>query len=214
MPIIRYLFVALLISGCLGPVKKLYPEEEQQRRIPVYLISHGWHVALAFEAEHLQDKLPDHNQLPSGNFLMIGWGDNKYYPSERGGVDLLLRAAFLPTGSVIHVVGLNKDVSSYFSNSDIILVQITDEGMKEMSNYLADQFAYDSEGNLQFAAEGLYSNSTFFEARGLYFFPRTSNKWTARVLRKSGFPITPFYAITSGNVIQQVRKSGDVIQRR
>jgi hypothetical protein len=86
--------------------------------------------------------------------------------------------------------------------------------MEAMSHFVSEQFKYDDGGDLKFAADGLYPTSNFFEAKGFYFFPKTSNKWAAKVLRKSGFPITPFYAMTSGNVIKQARKSGKVIQQR
>lgn len=214
IPSVMPVILLLSITGCLGPVKKLYPENEQQRAVSVYVISHGWHIGLAFEREYLREKLPKHEKLPKGKFWVVSWGDNKYFPSENVRIDLFLRAAFLPTGSVIHLVGVDGVVDSYFQNNDIVRVQISEEGMEEISDYLSDQFEYNGEGKLQFSADGLYANSAFFEAKGRYFFPRTSNKWTARLLRKSGFPITPFYAITSGNVIHQARKSGEVIQRR
>ena len=85
--------------------------------------------------------------------------------------------------------------------------------MEAMSDYLAARFQRNGKGDLVFAAQGLYRGSVFFESKGLYFFPKTSNRWAARVLRKSGFPVTPFYAFTSGNVLQQAAQSGRVIRR-
>ena len=82
-----------------------------------------------------------------------------------------------------------------------------------MGNYIAEQFEM-TNGTVQVAADGLYPNSTFFEAKERYYFPKTSNKWTAKVLRKTGYPISPFYAVTSGNVIKQSAKHGEVIQSR
>lgn len=212
---LRYLLLILLIlltTGCLGPVKELYPEDERKRPVPVYVVKLGWHAGLAFEAKHFTSKLPEHDRLPDTDYLLVGWGDDKYYTADRARVDLFLRAAFLPTGSVIHVAGFDLEVDEYFRDSDIIRVRVSKQGMEVMITYLAGRFATDGEGNLQYAAPGLYGQSTFFKANGLYYFPRTSNWWTARVLRKSGFPITPIYAITSGNVMRQAGKEGEVIQ--
>jgi uncharacterized protein (TIGR02117 family) len=202
------------MMGCLGPVKKLYPENENQRPIPAYVVSLGWHVGIALDSEYLVEKLPEHKRLPDTEHLLVGWGDNKYYPAERAGVGLFLRAAFLPTQSVIHVVGFDEEAENYFGESDVVKVQLSKQGMEAMSHFVSEQFKYDDGGDLKFAADGLYPTSNFFEAKGFYFFPKTSNKWAAKVLRKSGFPITPFYAMTSGNVIKQARKSGKVIQQR
>ena len=211
----RYLLIILpLLTGCLSPVKELYPENEKERPIPAYVVSLGWHVGIAFDGEYLREKLPEHQQMPDTEYLLVGWGDNKYYPAERAGVGLFLRAAFLPTRSVIHLVGFDKEVEAYFGESDIVRVQLSKKSIQEMTGYIADRFRTDNDKQIILAAEGLYPNSSFFEAKGLYFFPKTSNKWAARVLRKSGFPITPFYAMTSGNVIKQARKSGTVIRQR
>ncbi len=206
------IIILFLTTGCLGPVTELYPDDDEQRNVKAYVISHGWHVAIAFEGEFLREKLPAHDRIPETEYLMIGWGDNKYYPAERPGVGLFLRAAFLPTGSVVHVVGIDRPVEANFTESDIVKVRLGDKGMDKMSGYIAGSFHRDSNKTLNFTAEGLYNNSAFFEANGLYFFPRTSNRWVARVLRKSGFPITPFYAVTSGNVIYQARKKGELVR--
>lgn len=203
----------LLTTGCLGPVRELYPGEQEQRPVPVYVVNHGWHVGVVFRGERLREKLPEHDRLPQNEFLMVGWGDNKYYPSERVRVDLFLRAAFWPTGSVLHLVGFDAPVDAYFRQSEIVRLQLSEEGVEKMTGYIADRFQKGDSDEIIFAADGLYPQSAFFEAEGTYFFPRTSNKWTARVLRESGLPVTPFYAITSGNVMKQARKSGEVIQK-
>lgn len=206
------LLLLLALTGCLSPVAGLYSEKKEQRPNKVYVVKLGWHVGIAFKGIHLREKLPGHDRLPETGFLLVGWGDNRYYPAERVGVGLFMRAAFLPTGSVIHVVGFDQEVESYFVDSDVVRVQLSERGVEQMSAYLAQQFRRSEDGSLEYAADGLYGNSAFFKAKGLYFFPRTSNWWAARLLRKSGYPITPVYAITSGNVIRQAGKEGEVIR--
>ncbi|MBD3617438.1 MAG: DUF2459 domain-containing protein [Gracilimonas sp.] len=197
-----FLFFA---TGCLRPVTDLYPEEKEQRPVPAYVVDHGWHTAIAFEGEYLREKIPEHKALPETEFLMIGWGDNKYYQAEQATVGLFLRAAFWPTGSVMHVVGFDEGVESHFAGNEIVMVHLSERGMEQMACYIEGRF-HEGEGEkLEYVAAGLYPNSAFFKAKDLYFFPKTSNKWTARVLRKSGFPITPFYALTASNVIRQVK---------
>lgn len=209
----RYLFLFLLvITGCLGPVRELYPENEDERPIPIYLISHGWHVGIAIESIYLDDELPDHPKKPTAEYLMFGWGDGKYYTDPDPGFGLLVRAAFWPTRSVIHVVGIDIPLDRYFSGSDIIKVQISKQGADEFAKFVSDRFRRDDDENVLFYDEGLYNNSSFFEATGLYYLPKTSNTWTARALRSTGYPITPIYSLTSGNVIQQARKDGEIIR--
>lgn len=203
------LFILLLsffAMGCLSPVTELYPEKKEQRPVAVYVVDHGWHTAIAFEGKYLREKLPEHNRMPQTKFLMVGWGDNKYYQAEKASVGLFLRAAFWPTGSLLHITGFDDGVKSNFAGNDVVKAQLSNEGIEQMTSYIADRFQRNEDGEPEYAAAGLYANSVFFKAKGLYFFPRTSNKWTARVLRKSGFPITPFYAITASNVMRQAGK--------
>lgn len=201
-------FMLLLLffaTGCLRPVTDLYPKEKEQRPVSAYVVDHGWHTAIAFEGEYLREVLPEHNALSETEFLMIGWGDNKYYPAEQATVGLFLRAAFWPTGSVLHVTGFDKDIESYFAGNELVMVHLSERGMEQMARYIADRFHKGEDKELEYVAAGLYTNSAFFKAKGLYFFPKTSNKWTAKTLRQSGFPITPFYAFTASNVVKQVK---------
>lgn len=210
-----YLILVLFVTaGCLSPISELYPEDEDERPVPVYLVRHGWHVGVAVESEYIVGHLPYHEEMPNARFLKFGWGDNRYYPDSDPGFRLLLRAALLPTRSVLHVVGIDIPIENYFASSDVIRVQISEEGMEQISNFISNRFRENNDGEIEFAADGLYTNSAFFNATGRYYIPKTSNVWTARVLRRAGAPITPFYAVTSGNVIYQTRKFGEVIRLR
>lgn len=209
------LFILIpLLSACLGPVKDLYPENTEQRPIPVYVLSHSWHVAVVIESVYLEDALTYDDQFPQAKYLKFGWGDHRYYPHPDPGFWLMLKAGLLPTRSVIHVTGLNRPPQNHFPNSDIIRIMISQDGMDRLAEFISNRFHRDENGQIQFTADGLYRNSAFYKATGLYFFPKTSNTWTARALRKTGAPITPVYAITSGNVVYQARQFGEVIQRR
>ncbi len=206
------LLLLIFSTGCLGPVKHLYPDNESERPVPVYVVSHGWHVGIAIEQEYIQHLLPEHYEMPDAKILKFGWGDGKYYVKDDPGFGLMMRAALLPTRSVIHVVGMDIPIERYFSASRVVRVQVTRQGAEKMGEFIADRFRIGSDGSIIFAADGLYRNSSFFKANGLYFVPKTSNTWTARALRQTGFPITPIYSITSGNVIQQSRKHGELIR--
>lgn len=208
------ILTAIFFTGCLSPVTELYPEDEELRPIEMYLVSHGWHVGIAVESSAIEHKLPEHERMPSAQYLKFGWGDGRYYTDSDAGFWLLLRAAMLPTRSVIHIVGIDMPIDRYFSASDVIKIKISEEGADHFAEFVRDRFRLDDDGEVVFAADGLYSNSAFFNATGRYYLPKTSNTWTARALRQTGYPITPIYSLTSGNVIQQARKDGEVIQMR
>ena len=202
-----------VFSSCAGPVSHLYPDDEAKRPIPVYIISHGWHVGIAIEAGYIKPYLPNHTEIPVAKYLMFGWGDRSYYTNRNAGFGLLLKAALLPTKSVIHVVGIDRPLEDYFRSSTIVRVMVSKQGADQLGKYISSQFSR-RDGKMVVAADGLYPNSTFFEANGRYYFPNTSNKWTARALRETGYPISTFYTVTSGNVVKQASEHGVVIQKR
>jgi uncharacterized protein (TIGR02117 family) len=204
--------IAFILSGCLGPVKDLYPEDEAERPVTVYIVSHGWHAGIAIEADAIIDYLPDHPEMPEARYLKFGWGDGRYYTDTEAGFWLMLRAALLPTRSVIHIVGIDISMENYFTGSRIIEIKVSEEGARKMGEFIERRFRKDSDGGVIFAADGLYTNSAFFEARGRYYLPKTSNVWSARALRQTGYPITPIYSLTSGNVEQQAKRDGRVIR--
>lgn len=213
-PLKFLIYPVLIFTGCLGPVAELYPEDENLRPVSVYVVSHGWHVGIAVEAGAVREILPDHPEIPQTRILKFGWGDAKYYPHPSPGAGLLVRAGLLPTRSVLHVVGTDIPLESYFTNSDIIEIKVTEEGAERMADFITTYFKRNREGEVIYQERGLYSQSAFFEANGLYFLPNTSNRWTAKALRQTGFPITPFYSVTAGNVIRQAREHGKRIQQR
>lgn len=204
--------ILLLTSGCLSPVTDLYPDGPELRPVTAYVVSHGWHVGIVAESEYVRHYLPEHENIPDSKWLKFGWGDGRYYTDSEAGFWLALRAALWPTRSVLHVVGIDVPIERYFPYSTIVEVNISESGAEEMGKFIAERFRLDDDGAPIFVSSGLYGNSYFFEANGRYYLPKTSNTWTARALRQTGYPITPFYSITSGNVIQQARKDGKVIQ--
>lgn len=206
------IIICLIFAGCLNPVRDLYPDNPDLRNVPVYVVSHGWHAGFAIESEFVLDQIPEHSELPDTKFLKFGWGDARYYSNPDAGFWILLRAALLPTKSAIHVVGFDIPVELYFSGSKVVEIKITEEGAAELGKFIDQTIKKDNARNPIYYADGLYRNSVFLEAEKSYIFPRTSNKWTAKAIRKTGYPISPFYAFTSGNVIKQASEDGILIQ--
>ncbi|MDG5767877.1 DUF2459 domain-containing protein [Balneolales bacterium ANBcel1] len=196
-------------TGCLGPVAELYPDDRDERPVPVHIVKVGWHAGLVVESEHLGDAFPDHEYMPDGERLKIGWGDDKYYPDSDPSFWVLLRAIFWPSRSVLHVVGMDVPVERYFPGSDVITLHISEEGMQEMTDFLVGYFRTDDSNQPIYHSYGRYGASAFFKARGRYYIPKTSNVFTARALRAAGVPITPVYAVTAGNVMRQAGRAAD-----
>lgn len=197
----------LLLTACLGPVNGLYPADPALRPVPVYLTAHGWHVGIVVEADRILPHLPPSPHYPDGRWLEFGWGDADYYPHPDPGLGVLLKAALLPTGTVMHIVAFNQPPPQRFPQSHTVPLQLSKSGMNELAKFLATHMRTDDQGQAIYQQAGLYGESAFFAARRAYILPYTSNLWSARALRSAGLPITPIYAVTQSNLIWQAEKA-------
>lgn len=204
----------LLFHGCAGSSETLYPDDASQRPVTVYVVGQGWHTAVVLEEKYIRNQVSSHREFPEGSHIMAEWGDARYFPHEDPGTGLLLRAALLPTGSVLHLTGLSRPPHVILRSSTVVSIQITERGAEQLGAFISSEFRYDDHDQLVYATEteGLYGNSAFFEGRKLYFFPRTSNRWVARALRETGYPIRSTFAFTARNVLRQSQKDGEVLR--
>lgn len=195
----------LTLVGCLGPVRDLYPPADSDSKRTIYIIQHSWHAGIVLASEHLPDGLGFlQDDFPESTYVEFGWGDARYYPSSDPGLGLLLRAALWPTPSVVHVAALNRPPRRYFPQTEIIEVTLSNEGYQRLAEYLVSEFQETPEA----VAPGLYGPSRFYAGRRYYHLLHNCNHWVARALRRAGCPITPFYALTVDNLMDQVRSFG------
>ncbi|MEX0684848.1 MAG: DUF2459 domain-containing protein [Balneolales bacterium] len=213
-----YVLIPLLVffsvwQSCLGPVTERYPRDTDKRPVSIYVVQHGWHAGIVLPTGHIPTDLwVEDTTFPTVNFLEIGWGDRGYYQADQVTLGILMRASFWPTPSILHIAGFQTPVADYFAGSQVIEIQITEEGMKELVNFITSYFQTDKNGFAIADGGGLYGTySSFYKAKTYYYLPKTSNTWTARALRSTGAPITPIYGLTSGNVMYQARRAGTIV---
>jgi len=187
------------------------PENEQGNTI--YLVSHGWHAGIILLRADISESIwPATVGFPDAQYLEIGWGDRDYYQTQDPHLGLILKAALLPTASVLHIVGFNEPVQSYFPYSEIIKIELSSAGFEYLIYRIAASFTMDETGNTILLGQGLYGNSRFYLSRETYHLFSTCNVWTARVLQAAGLAIIPAHAIRVENLMSQVRKFGMILQ--
>jgi len=208
------LLLLIIFPGCLGPVAGLYPPQENQPSTVIYVVDHGWHTGVVIpRIEIPPDLWPEQTDFLDFDYLEVGWGDEGFYRAQKITIGLALRAIFIPTPSILHIVGVNAPIDQYFYGSDIIEVELSGEGFRELCSFIDSTFDRGDNSRTTPLGPGIYGPSLFYRASGYYYFPKTCNVWTARAIRRAGAPITPFYAITADNVLYQTSKFGTVIQR-
>jgi uncharacterized protein (TIGR02117 family) len=180
----------------------------------IHVVGHGWHTGLVLSTKDVSpDVLPEIRDFRGTDFVEIGWGDEGFYRATSISIPLVLKAGFWPTRSVMHLGGFAGPVEEVFVASDIVELQVTGEQFDDLCRFVAKTFARSDTGKAEFLSQGRYGgNSAFYRARGMYYFPKTCNVWTAKAIAETGLSINAATAATADNVIKQSKKVGRVIQ--
>jgi uncharacterized protein (TIGR02117 family) len=202
------LWLAVLLTGCFPAKEGLYPpDDKEENPTTVYITKRSWHTGILLKNKALDTLFADlYNNYPDAEYLNISWGDKKYFMADKGTVGLALRAALLPTKSVVHVDGYSRLPEWYIKSDQLAEVHLSENGFSKMVRFIRNSFARDSAGNLIALRSSPEAMSSFYLSDITYWGTRTCNVWTAKALRKSGFPVNPFIALTAGNLMKQVRK--------
>ena len=196
-----------LASGCLGPVRGLYPPSPGERVKSVWVINHGWHTGVAVRRDDIPEAVwPEHLDLPKSEFIEVGWGNEDFYLAPQGTVWLAIKAVVWPTPSVLHLVAVDDPVGRFLRARDVVELRVSEPGFSRLAAFVEQAYERDASGRAVPLGPGQYWNSRFYRARERYFLLKTCNTWTAQALRMTGAPITAPYALTAGNVMGQVRR--------
>lgn len=207
-------FVVTACSACAGPVEKAdcLPGPDVAAKT-VYLVSHGWHAGIVIRRSDIRAAAwPDLGNLPTSEFLEVGWGDRDYYQTPDPPWYVTLKAALLPTSSVLHIVAFDAAVSAYFPRSEIIEIQLGKPGFERLSRYVSASFATDAAGRGTPLGPGLYGSSQMYLSTETYHLFNTCNVWTARAIKVAGCPISPASTITVDSLMSRARHFGRLIR--
>ena len=200
------LLVAVLMFSCAGPKPSLYPARNCSELKTIYIVSHGWHTGFVIDAGDVSGYLDEvARDFDGAAYIEFGWGDRGFYQAGEISAGLTLQALLWPTDSVMHVVGLTASPVAAFPNSEVLEVQISGRGYRHLLEFIDHSFMKHS-GKIIRQQNGLYGWSHFYQGRDAYHLFRTCNHWVAKGLRSTGFPITPLYAATAGNVLFQTER--------
>ncbi len=214
--IIRFILslIIVLTSESCSSVNELYPVNPIDSEKIIYLVNHGWHAGIVIKRADIPDTLwPESKDFPSAWYLEVGWGDKEYYQTPNPHFGIAIKAILWPTASVLHIVGFNKAITSYFPLSEIIEVRLSNDGFERMIRYIAASYYKGPDGISKPIGKGLYGNSQFYLSGETYHLFKTCNVWTAKVFQAAGYPISPAFIITAEELMSQVQSFGMVIQK-
>lgn len=204
------LFIGMvLLTACAMPTGEPAAREGEPT-VPIYLVSHGWHTGIVLRRADIPAGLwPEVGDFPQAEYFEVGWGDRAYYQSRDPGLWTTLRAALVPSPSVLHVVGFRGAVAEYFHASEIVELRLPRAGFERLAKYIHDAHAREGTQPVAPLGSGLYGDSRFYPAHEMFHLFNTCNVWTARALRAAGLPVRD--AITTEGLMAQARRLGRVV---
>ncbi|TNC81444.1 MAG: TIGR02117 family protein [Oleiphilus sp.] len=205
------LFLCSVMAACATRPADVLAQDQfvcaEQALHRVYVTNHGWHTGLVLDALTLKEHVDGlQTRFPNVRFIEVGWGDAGFYQAEDITASLVLKAIAWPSRTVLHLVGFNTEPSDYFSQSEVLAVQLTPDQMRALIGFIASTFARDTDLNVHATRPGIYGDSQFYEAVGTYYLFNTCNNWTARALHQAGLKISPALKMTAQSVMSQVRE--------
>jgi uncharacterized protein (TIGR02117 family) len=195
-------------------INELPPVNNINSAKKIYLVNHGWHAGIVLKRADIPAPLwPESKDFSNTRYLEVGWGDKDYYQTPNPHLGIAIKAILWPTASVLHIVGFNEAVTSYFPLSEIIEVHLSNDGFERIIRYIAASYSKDLDGISKPIAKGLYGNSQFYLSGETYHLFKTCNVWTAEVFQAAGYPVNPAFIITIEGLMSQVRSFGTIIQK-
>ncbi len=201
------LALALLLSACVPLVSAPPPSQIfLGAKMVIFVTSNGWHSGIIVaKADLPPDRLPETADFPEARFFEFGWGDAVFYPAKQVTLGKTLRAAFVPTPAVVHVVGLRADPVRSFPKAEIVSLPIDDENFARLVDFIDASFERSGATRVAAMGPGLYATSRFYPAKGSFHLFNTCNTWTARALAVAGFEVSALGTSRAEALMQQVR---------
>ncbi len=196
--------MAILLCGCASSTTS--PDVSRQSAVTIYVVSHGWHTGIVIPAEPRNQLNFLQNYFDNSDWYEIGWGDRKYYQANKTDLWLTLRAGVLPTASVLHVMAIPRIPDDYFHHARIIPVKITPSGYANLTDAIAETFSHNKNDEQIVFGDGLYGESRFFAANGLFHGFNNCNRWTAEMLKQAGLPVRTFMIFWPSDVMNQLER--------
>lgn len=209
-PLPRAIFLLLamaLLHGCA--VRPVPPPREPR---PLWLVSNGFHSAIGMRS---RDAGPELRALaPDAPWLLVGWGNSGFFLGRESGLGAMLRHGLLPERSVLHVVPVERPFAERFAHSDVIALRVEADGLAAALREIGGALARDARGQAIRVAPGYFPDSVFYRGREWFWFPKTCNTWTARVLARAGIPARSPTSFAASELVWRVEKYGHRQSRR
>lgn len=201
--------VLLAVILCLTP----QTQADASPTDTLFVVTHGWHPGIVIPMPLGEPLLLGELEGIDARYVDVGWGDGGYYPNPAPGLWTLLRAAIIPTPSVVQIVAVRGEVTAFAPRAEIVAIPLPDSLKPDLMEYVLGEIHLE-DGTAVDEGESLYGRGRFFRATRRYHVFNNSNQWAARALTIVGCDISVWQSLTIELLFAQIRDCGEVVQTR
>ena len=186
----------------------LYPAASGQPVVEGWILDNGFHTDLALPRSAFAETPGPLSEavrsLGPGEWILIGWGDAKFYVDQSPITDRLpdgARAFFSPGNpSVVMLDPEQADPRTWIAEDGRQPLRLSPVAFTALARRVEASLEL-STGSARVAAARPGDDARFFASHETFSILHLCNHWTAAVLSAAGVPIQPLRAITSTGVM-------------
>lgn len=192
----------------------LWPASATDAGVEVQVLDNGFHTDLAVPRAALEARTGPLAEavrgLPPGDWVLIGWGDARFYVDQSPIGDRLpdgARAFFRPgNASVIMLDPAQRDPRDLVAADRRRDLRLSAAGFDAMATHIEASLDLDH-GRARIAAARAGDDARFFASHEHFWIGRLCNHWSADVLNAAGLPARPLRSVTSSEVMATVERA-------
>ncbi|MDP1912127.1 MAG: DUF2459 domain-containing protein [Brevundimonas sp.] len=192
----------------------LWPASATDAGVQVHVLDNGFHTDLAVPRAALEARTGPLAEavrgLPAGDWVLIGWGDARFYVDQSPIGDRLpdgARAFFRPgNASVIMLDPAQADPKTLVAADRRRSLRLSAAGFEAMADHIEASLELE-DGRASIAAARADDDARFFASHEHFWIGRLCNHWSAGVLNAAGLPARPLRSITSSEVMATIERA-------
>ena len=182
--------------------------------VEVHVLDNGFHTDLAVPRALLEARTGPLakavRDLPPGDWVLIGWGDARFYVDQSPITDRLpdgARAFFRPgNASVIMLDPAQRDPRDLVAAERRRSLRLSAAGFAAMVDHIEASLELE-DGRARIATARAGDDARFFASHEHFWIGRLCNHWSAGVLNAAGLPVRPLRSITSAEVMATIDRA-------
>ncbi|MGH8514991.1 MAG: DUF2459 domain-containing protein, partial [Gammaproteobacteria bacterium] len=176
------LLIAIIVYASGAPQVAQAPTAVvgNQPTLTTYLLVDRWHAGVVLKRSEIPEGvLPERRDFPDAEYLEFGWGEWDFYQAVDFNLWQALKALFVPSRSVLHVVGFSGAVVGHAPHREVLEFRLDQKSFGRLVAYIDGSFARRGPGAVAPLGPGLYGDSRFYPAQGQFHLFNTCNTWAA-----------------------------------